>query len=88
MSTRYLPLGGGLAVSGRIGDTEKKNNLQTSLQTGSNSSSSDFDIFFLIAFVEDFVINIIIILRINYTIIIILCINPYHTNVENRVSSK
>jgi len=73
MSTGYLPLGGGL-VSGRIRDFEKKV-LQTSLQIGSDSSSSYFHIFFRIAFFEDFVRNIIIILIIHYAIIIILCIN-------------
>ena len=58
----------GLAVTGRIRDIGQ-NVLQSSFQTGSSSSPSDFRILFPIAFLEEAVIrNIITILRINYNI--------------------
>jgi hypothetical protein len=65
--------GAGLAVTGRVRDIGQ-NVLQSSFQTGSSSSPSDFRIFFLIAFLEEaFIRNTITIPRINY--LIIICIN-------------
>jgi len=52
-------------VTGRIRDIGQ-NVLQSSFQTGSSSSPSDFRIFFFIAFLEEaFIINTVTILRIN-----------------------
>jgi len=59
--------GAGLAVTGHIHDIGQ-NVLQSPCQTGSSSSPSYCHIFFLIAFHEEaFIINVIIMLCINFT---------------------
>jgi len=60
--------------------------LQSSFQTGSSRSSSYFQIFILIAFLEKvFIENIIITLWINYTVIIIICINNDNAVINKNV---
>ena len=80
--TGYLSLGrwtGGVRVNTRHW---KKKVLQSSFQTGSSSSPSYFQIFFLIAFLEEaFIRNIKIILWINNTIII--CITNNNATINN-----
>jgi hypothetical protein len=60
-------LGAGLEVTGWIRDTGQ-NVLRSSFQTGSSSNPSYFRIFFLAAFLDDFITNTITTLRINYKI--------------------
>jgi len=64
----------GLVVTGWVCNTGQ-NVLQSFYQTRSVAAQ----IFFLIAFLETFVRNMIITLRINYTIIIIICISDNNT---------
>jgi hypothetical protein len=65
----------GLAVTWRIRDFGQ-NVSQPSFQTGSSSNPSYFHNFFLIAFLKEACITkIIIIVWINYSVIIIICIN-------------
>jgi len=73
--------GAGLEMSGWIQDTGQKV-LQSSFQTGSSSSLSYFQIFFLIAFLKEALIrNMTIILWINNSIII--CITNSNATINN-----
>ena len=78
----FIIRGAGLAVSGGICDNGQKV-LQSYFQTGNSSGPSYFQIFFLIAFLEEpFIRNIIIILCINYHTIII-CNNNNNAVINN-----
>ena len=67
-------------MNGQIRDTGQKV-LQSSFRTGSSNTPSYFQIFLLIVFLEKAVIiSITIIQRINYTILIIICINLLKPN--------
>jgi hypothetical protein len=67
--------GASLAMNGQIRDIGQ-NILQSSCKAGISSSFSHFQSFFLITFLKEaFIRNWVIILWINYTIVIVICIN-------------